>query len=68
MTPGNKGTAQLTTAMMLSGTLGVFVVESAPRPSTSSSSAFGLVQALGVPLIVTASMKVTLARTVPTRA
>ncbi|GHI05762.1 multidrug DMT transporter permease [Streptomyces cellostaticus] len=32
MTPQNKGTAQLTTAMMLSGTLGVFVVESGAPP------------------------------------
>ncbi|ANP48753.1 drug/metabolite transporter (DMT)-like permease [Streptomyces griseochromogenes] len=32
MTPEHKGTAQLTTAMMLSGTLGVFVVESGAPP------------------------------------
>ncbi|MFF7186355.1 DMT family transporter [Streptomyces sp. NPDC008222] len=32
MTPENKGTAQLTTAMVLSGTLGVFVVESGASP------------------------------------
>ncbi|MFJ5308795.1 DMT family transporter [Streptomyces sp. NPDC088350] len=32
MTPENKGTAQLTAAMMLSGTLGVFVVESGASP------------------------------------
>ncbi|MER6028577.1 DMT family transporter [Streptomyces sp. NPDC001851] len=32
MTPELKGTAQLTTAMMLSGTLGVFVVESGAPP------------------------------------
>ncbi|MGW1004864.1 DMT family transporter [Streptomyces sp. NPDC002520] len=32
MTPENRGTAQLTTAMMLSGTLGVFVVESGAPP------------------------------------
>ncbi|MFI1726059.1 DMT family transporter [Streptomyces sp. NPDC020489] len=32
MTPQNKGTAQLTTAMVLSGTLGVFVVESGASP------------------------------------
>ncbi|MFI2203982.1 DMT family transporter [Streptomyces sp. NPDC020192] len=32
MTPELKGTAQLTTAMMLSGTLGVFVVESGASP------------------------------------
>ncbi|MFI9175479.1 DMT family transporter [Streptomyces lincolnensis] len=32
MTSQNKGTAQLTTAMVLSGTLGVFVVESGASP------------------------------------
>ncbi|MBC2907368.1 DMT family transporter [Streptomyces cupreus] len=32
MTSENKGTAQLTTAMVLSGTLGVFVVESGASP------------------------------------
>lgn len=32
MTPENKGTAQLTTAMVLSGTLGVFVVQSGASP------------------------------------
>ncbi|MEU9988948.1 DMT family transporter [Streptomyces sp. NPDC007971] len=32
MNPEHKGTAQLTTAMMLSGTLGVFVVESGAPP------------------------------------
>ncbi|MFE0509685.1 DMT family transporter [Streptomyces sp. NPDC058964] len=32
MTPQTKGTAQLTTAMVLSGTLGVFVVESGASP------------------------------------
>lgn len=32
MTPQNKGTAQLTTAMVLSGTLGIFVVESGASP------------------------------------
>ncbi|MFG2882093.1 DMT family transporter [Streptomyces sp. NPDC048297] len=32
MTPEHRGTAQLTTAMMLSGTLGVFVVESGASP------------------------------------
>ncbi|POX53429.1 DMT family transporter [Streptomyces sp. Ru72] len=32
MTPETKGTAQLTTAMVLSGTLGVFVVESGASP------------------------------------
>ncbi|MFC9278672.1 DMT family transporter [Streptomyces collinus] len=32
MTPEHTGTAQLTTAMMLSGTLGVFVVESGAPP------------------------------------
>ncbi len=32
MTPENKGTAQLTTAMVLSGTLGLFVVESGASP------------------------------------
>ncbi|MDR3083045.1 MAG: DMT family transporter [Streptomyces sp.] len=32
MTPQNKGTAQLTAAMVLSGTLGIFVVESGASP------------------------------------
>ncbi|WP_055493072.1 DMT family transporter [Streptomyces sp. TP-A0356] len=32
MTPENKGTAQLTTAMVLSGTLGVFVIQSGASP------------------------------------